>query len=269
MGEQVFDARPFVVYRSVRPKKTVLGKIYTGEYGDRSQILYSGTFTVDFSCYEPYGYLKYKAYDTYDNDGAGMYCGILEQNEMPDVPDETDGSFLIYNPGTEVCNTLIRIGGTTGDDGLTIKNITNETQCVLSSLPQDGYLEIDSDTGAVIHVDGDTRMIDFQYHNSGFLTQEPYGWNADDLVITTTSGSASVTLENKDIDCADLIGKYLRVNDTWLKIVSSNENTIVLASTVPRTETLITKAVSMNEIEITGADIVLSQFSIDYYPMIK
>lgn len=169
MGELEFDERPFVVYRCVRPKKTVLGKIYTGQYGD-SQELYSGTFTVEFSCYEPYGYLKYKTYDTYDKDGAGMYCGMLEQSEMPAAPAVTDRSFLIYNPGTEVCDTLIRIGGTTGAGGLTIKNITNETQCKLSSLPQNGYLEIGSGAGSVIHVNGNTRTLDFQYHDSGYLT---------------------------------------------------------------------------------------------------
>lgn len=194
---------------------------------------------------------------------------MLEQSEMPAAPAVTDRSFLIYNPGTEVCDTLIRVGGTTGAGGLTIKNLTNETQCKLSSLPQNGYLEIGSGAGSVIHVNGNTRTLDFQYHDSGYLTQEPYGWNADDLAVTTTAGNTNATVENGDMDCADLVGKYLRVNSAWVKIVSSNENTITLASAASRTETLLTKAVSMNEIEITGTNISLSQLSINYVPMIK
>lgn len=87
--------------------------------------------------------------------------------------------------------------------------------------------------------------------------------------MTTTAGNTNATVENGDMDCADLVGKYLRVNSAWVKIVSSNENTITLASAASRTETLLTKAVSMNEIEITGTNISLSQLSINYVPMIK
>lgn len=104
-GYLVFDERPFVKYY-VRPAKTVPGKSYTTRHEGVSQDLYSGTFTIDFSAYEPFGMLSYKYYTDYDEDGAGLYCGILEENEMPGEPTTAARSFLVYNCGTETCNTV-------------------------------------------------------------------------------------------------------------------------------------------------------------------
>lgn len=91
-GELIFDDRPFVYY-NVRPTKTVTGKIYTTRHEGYSNDTYSGTFTVTFTAYEPFGFLKYKSYTNYDNDGAGLYCGILEQGEMPTAPTAASRSF--------------------------------------------------------------------------------------------------------------------------------------------------------------------------------
>jgi len=73
--------------------------------------------------------LQYKAYEDYDPEGASVYCGMLHNDEMPAEPTTGSRSFLLYNPGTETCETLIRIGGSAGTNGITIKNSTNDTEC--------------------------------------------------------------------------------------------------------------------------------------------
>jgi len=182
-----------VVYRSVQLKKAVAGKEYTHRYDEFPHDTYSGTFTIEFSIYDPYGYLKYNTYENYDYDGAGMYCGMLEKDEMPEDPSVNTRDFLIYNPGTETCETLIRIGGSAGEDGVTITNNTNGSECKLLSLPSSGYLEIDSFHGTVVHVEGDNRTLDFEYHDEGYLTLASYGKRTDEVMATTQSGSATVT----------------------------------------------------------------------------
>lgn len=151
-GELIFDERPFVYYK-VRPGKTVDGKKYASRHAGMSQETYSGTFTVTFTAYEPFGFLKYKSYDGYDTDGAGIYTAMLETNEMPPAPTASSREFLLFNPGTEECGTILRIGGS-APSGLVIRNTANGNECRLLSLPEQGYLEIDSTKGTVTHVNG-------------------------------------------------------------------------------------------------------------------
>lgn len=209
LGELVLDERPFIIYRSVQLKKTIPGKLYTTQDLEYPHDVFSGTFTIEFSLYEPYGYLKYKYYTSIDEDLAGFYCGMLEKNEMPSVPSTSSRSFLMYNPGTETCETLIRIGGSVGSGGLTIMNQTNGTECKILSLPSSGYLEIDSFHGAIVHVNGESRTLNFEYHDEGYMNLAPYGRKLNDVVATTTSGSSTVTLDNCKVD-KYLVGSYIR-----------------------------------------------------------
>ena len=98
--------------------------------------------------------------------------GLLPSSEMPDAPEATDSSFLLYNPGTQPCNTLLQIGG--AGTNITLSNAANGTFCKLHSLPETGYLEIDSALGKVTWVHDDERDTFFEYHNEGYLTLAPY-----------------------------------------------------------------------------------------------
>lgn len=197
-----------------------------------------------------------------------MYCGMLEKDEMPEDPSVNTRDFLIYNPGTETCETLIRIGGSAGEDGVTITNNTNGSECKLLSLPSSGYLEIDSFHGTVVHVEGDNRTLDFEYHDEGYLTLASYGKRTDEVMATTQSGSATVTQANCKIDDS-LIGKYIRLGNAWLKIEATDEDTVTVSSALAKSETVITKITGMNEISISGSNLNLTKLEIDYYPMMK
>lgn len=119
--------------------------------------------------------MTYDRYNTLDTDGAGRYCGIIDASEMPPPPGLNDAYFLLYNCGTQPCDTIIRIAGT-AKNGLTLSNRTNGQKCSLVSLPDPaiGYLEINSTYGTVELVNGATRSTQFEYHDDGFLRLESY-----------------------------------------------------------------------------------------------
>ena len=129
-GRLIFDNRPFVYY-DVFPWKKPEGKIYpTGNTNESSvdTTLWSGTMTLFFKAYEPFGKMLYKAYDQYDLEGAGIGTGIVAQTDMPPAIQPSVGDYLVYNPGTETANTVIRIAGS-APNGVMIRNYTNGTAC--------------------------------------------------------------------------------------------------------------------------------------------
>ena len=193
---------------------------------------------------------------------------MLKNDEMPAEPTTESRSFLVYNPGTETCETLIRIGGTVGTNGVTIKNDTNNTECKQLSLPSDGYLEIDSFHGEVVRVNGIIRVLEFEHHDEGYMTLASFGEKLTEVMATTTAGSQRVPLSNCKVD-DHLIGKYIRLNNDWIKIEAVEDNTITLASAAAKSETVTTKITGMNEITVSGDGLTINQFEIDYYPMIK
>lgn len=129
-GRLIFDDRPFVYY-DVCPWKKPEGKIYpmgNSNEGSVDSTLWGGTLTLFFKAYDPFGKMLYKSYDDYDFDGAGISSGILETSQMPPSIEAITGDYLVYNPGTETANTIIRIAGS-APNGVMIRNYTNGTAC--------------------------------------------------------------------------------------------------------------------------------------------
>ena len=264
-GKLIFDDKPFVYY-NVRPSKIVDGEIYTILTG-RGEI-HSGTFTVTFSAYEPYGFMTYKQIDDgVDLKGAEIYSGILPAEQMPALISETSTSGLIYNCGTQPCNTLIQIGGTGTD--IVISNETNGTFCSLLSLPESGYLEIDSRLGKVTWVHNEQRDVFFEYHNEGYLTLAPYLPKQFNVGVEYKKGSATVSFYGLT-SLENYLGKYIYLEDAWHKIVSVSEEdgTAELDTAITANGATLTKIVTMNEIKITGTGMTLNKLSIDYTPVI-
>lgn len=223
---------------------------------------------MTLSAYRPYGYLDKKYYTGLDDGGLGQYCGILRQSMMPAAPTTSSRSFLLYNCGTQTCNTIFRLSGT-ANSGLTITNNTNGTSCALTSFPSTGYLEIDGDLGSVTWVHGTSRDLAFNYHVSGFVTLAPYMAYEDEVVVSYTSGSTSVSRANGAVFDEMFVGKYLYLGGAWRKIVSVNSSGVATVDSAPSSGGIIqTKVVTMNEIAITGTDITLTRLEVDYSPMI-
>lgn len=172
-GQLVFDDKPFV-YWDVRP-----GKIPVGNWYMDNNDTHSGTVTLTFNCYDPFGHLTRK-YNTPSNtgvhdDGASDYCNLIMYDEMPADPVPTDTSFNVYNPGTEECGLTIEISGTTSNP-FRFFNATNNTECVFESLPADGlHVKINGENGYVMTkmAGSDFGENGYAYHDRGVVRLSP------------------------------------------------------------------------------------------------
>lgn len=169
-----------------------------------------------------------------------------------------------------MCNTVIRIGGSVGSDGLVITNETNGSKCKLSSLPSDGYLEIDSYYGTITHVHGETRALDYQYHDEGFLSLDPCGIVMKDVGLHLTRNTKEVRAIN-DVLPDSCIGRYLWVRNGWHKITGrgASEHAITIEDTMNVTGYYAGIIATMNKITVTGQSISLNTFSIEASPVIE
>ena len=193
---------------------------------------------------------------------------MLPAEEMPDEPSSPwSGHWLFYNPGTQPCNTLIQIGGF--GTNVSITNHTNGTACKLNSLPESGYLEIDSKLGRVTWVHGDDRDLFFEYHNEGYITLDSYLPREFQVDASYTQGSDEVGFYAFPAT-EKLIGKYILLGDSWHKIVSASEeaSTVEIDTNMQTTGAELTKIVTMNDIEVTGTNLSLNRLTIDYSPII-
>lgn len=202
-GRLIFSNMPFV-YWNVRPTRLVNGELYIdGDY-------YSGTFTVTFSAYEPFGYLMRKSNGQSDNDNANDYCDLISTSSMPAAPTTSSRSFQVYNPGREVCGMSISVSGSVSHP-IEFLNTTNSTSCVLQSLPSSSLiLEINGETGLVTtHTSGSTSYeYGFAYHDRGYVKLNP-GYNTIQILEQNNSGGwvtpTTLTLTSIAIDYAPRI----------------------------------------------------------------
>lgn len=263
-GDQIFDDRPFVAYSAVVWKKPA-GKVYSTHNEGEFEITYSGTITIYFKCHNPYGRMLYTSYKDYDTDGANKHCGIISESEMPPIAKAEPGTYLIYNPGTEVCDTLIRIGGF-APNGLTISN-SNGDKCVITLLPTSGYLEIDSDYGTVKLMPNDEMA--FEFHNDGFIRLDPCIPYYSDVIASFTSNSNIVSLPAFSIN-KSLVGKYIRLSGEWIRISSiTSDGNIIVGKRMQSSGVEQTMIVNMNEQTISGDNVSLNQFEINYVPLLR
>ena len=78
-GTLIFDDMPFV-YWNVRP-----GKIPAGNWYLDNGETHSGTVTLVFNAYNPFGYLtrKYNSQTQHSTDGSTDYCNLIDVDDMP------------------------------------------------------------------------------------------------------------------------------------------------------------------------------------------
>ena len=201
MGKLKFDDMPFVEW-NVRPTKIVPGKKYL-DCG-----LYSGTFTLTLTAYDPFGYLTRKYNQEGDDDNAQDYCDLIDEEDMPPDPTTSSTSFDVYNPGREACGLTIRISGSTSNP-IEFLNTTNKTRCILESLPTNNLiLDVDADYGVIstyVASNPNNKDFGYAYHDRGFVRLDP-GLNHIDIMEKTTGGSwtspTTLSMNSIEIDYA-------------------------------------------------------------------
>lgn len=171
-GKLIFDDMPFI-YWNVRP-----GKIPVGNWYLDSNESHSGTVTITFNAYEPFGYLLRKANGTSPSgDHSEDYTNMIMFDEMPADPTTSSTSFDIYNPGTEECGLNLEVAGslTTGYK-FRFFNETNGSYCAFESLPENNIrVEVNGDTGYIsTHLaNSDQSENGFAYHDKGVVKLSP------------------------------------------------------------------------------------------------
>lgn len=267
-GRQAFDDRPFVYYDAVVWKKPT-GKVYCHGDSDRIETTYSGTMSIFFKAYNPFGKLDYVTYENYDMDGCEMFCGMIEQSMMPPNPDTDSRNFLIYNPGTIKSDLLIRIGGK-APNGLKIVNETTGEQCVLLGLPDSNdYLEIDSETGSVKSLPTLANGFAFEFHDSGYIRLAPSCPYDRNVSVVYDGGSNDIFFPAFCVD-ESYIGRYIYIDEAWRKIVGiRDDNTAIVLTQPARSGAEDTMIACMNNISIFGEGIELTKLEFSYIPYVR
>jgi len=265
-GKLIFDDRPFVYYNA-RLAKVVEGKIYTANHEHKwgTETLYSGTITITFKAYDPFGKMTCISYDEYD-EGAMARSGIIKTDEMPPSILPSVGDYLVYNPGTEITDTVIRIAGT-APNGLTITNRTTGDVCKIVSLPSALILTINSESGAVSTSD-DPNGFAFEYHDMGYIRLAPCIPYERDVAVSYIAGSNIINFTIFELS-EENIGQYIRLNGEWLRIISVKGKSAVISKNMNVTSAEYTTLATMNEISIEGEGAELTLFEMEYEPCIR
>lgn len=268
-GTLIYDNKPHVYY-DVRPVKRIEIKQYT--HRELGVLLYSGTFTITFRCYDPFGKLFAPFYDGECTPELLATTGILPASMMPALPAPGDTAFLAYNCGTEKAPLMIRLAGDVGD-GLTIVNETTGQTCKVVGLTADGtppgaYIEINSETGQVWFIKGPEQELAFHYHDLGYLHLAPCTPFVRSMRVTYTASSRTITTDGGFLPVME--GQYLFLAGHWMEIRQVKDAcTAQLRSMMTSTGMADTPVVTMNKISLRGDSVALSRLEIEYMPRVR
>lgn len=275
-GVLTFDDMPFV-YWNVHPAKIPAGNWYID-----NNDTHSGTVTITFNAYEPFGYLIRKSNNGQD-DGSEDYCHLINTSDMPTAPTTSSRSFDVYNPGTETCGMTIDIKASASNP-IRFFNETNGTYCVFSSFPTGNlYLNIDGDTGYVGTHLANAAPTDngFAYHDKGIVRLEPNYGRSD---IQYKNGAKNGTEYQLDLVgypvTAALRGGELKLSGgakLTIQSISTAFNRVYCTAsttvTLPATGMCSIKTVNKLKIQekisgswTTPTSLTVSAISIDYRP---
>lgn len=249
-GYLIFDDRPYARY-TVRPNKAPDIKDYTQFVG--TERVFSGTMTIYFAAYYPFADLIETTSDNASPEALAD-LDLLPSSMMPTIIQPIRSNVLIYNPGTETGNSIIRFSGSAGSEPITIINNENGDTCTITA----GYstttrieYEFDSKLGrAAIHnfITGQ-YSINSRYHDDGFIHFEPNRIIRKNIQVRTTSGSSVV--QGYGSFSNEMVGAYICIDDEWKKIINvTNNSSLTIESSVSTTTSVRTNVVTMNHLTI-------------------
>ena len=254
----------------MRPVKRVEIRQYTHRVDEADR--YSGTFTISFRCYDPFGRLLRTAYEGSCGEAELIQTGILPVHMMPPAPALTDRQCLLYNCGTERAHTRIQLAGDVGE-GLVIDNVTTGQQCRIVGLkadeiPPGAYIEADSFTGQVWLVMGEERELAFHYHDLGYIMLAPCTPFIRSMGMRYTAGERQIEADGAFLP--HMAGQFVYLDNAWRKI-HRVESAHIAHLTQPLTVTgwTDTPVAAMNEIWLRGENIDLTEFKIEYAPRVR
>lgn len=268
-GTLVFDERPYAKYEVV-PTKKIEFREY-GHYDETGTLRRSATFTITFTAYSPFAELDLTGTDSIT--AAYKDEWVLPDAALPSAPSPEATQFVVYNPGTEKADTIIRIAGASGDK-MTIRNAATEQECTIMGMTRGNttdankWIEIDSATGQVWLVGAATRELSFVFHDDGYIQIAPcspyIGAN-----ISYTTGSRTIT-STEDVFTEEMVGQYVYLAGNWRYIGQvTDSKTAVLNAEMGSTGTGYGYIVPMNLITISGDGVELTKLEVEVKPRVR
>ena len=247
----------------MHPTKRIQISLYSSDLPEGTR--YSGTFTATFTCYDPFGRLLKSELDTASTEAELSETGLLSAEMTPEAVTTGSSFFLLYNPGTEVGHSIIRLTGDVGEDGLLIRNLTTGQKCKVvnlkaNSLLKGACLELDSEKCQTSIVLGDESELAFPFHDEGYITLAPCIPFIRSIEVSHTAGSKAVTSDGAF--AAHMEGQYLYIGGWKCIRQVTDGNIAILSAAVESTGATQTPVVTMNEIEITGGE-GLTRFEVE------
>lgn len=268
----MLDDRPYCYYDAV-----VGAEMSIEEYPVTTQngMKYSGIFTVTLIAFEPFGKLTEKTIAFGDTSGAYEETGLLPEDMMPAAPTPDAETFMVYNPGTEKCGLILKLGGETGKKTVTFTNEATAQKCTVTGLTD----VLTTDSSMWVEVDGErmqtryggaaTSEINYLYHDDGYITLVP-AEPVKDLAVAYEAGSGTVRSLDGSFE-KDMEGKYIYVEGDWRKVsLVRDEWEMETIWRAAATGSESTTVAAVNRITITretGA--TLSRIDIDYQPKVR
>lgn len=254
-GQLIFDERPFLSYTATVTAMT-RPEVHSAN---------SGFVSIQLTAYYPFAVmdrLSVGSMEEYGNQYEELLSqatGILHQSKTPaSVIDTEDGitqekNILLYNPGDERADVIIRIAGDVGG-GVSIFNSATGHRCTVKglTLPTTSnvgkWLEIDSRSGKVYMTNGTTAAMAFLYHDDGFIQLE----GSNPITRNIHVSYEGDLVMSAGLFTADMLGKYIYINSEWKKIADYyNPNTIKIDYVFSSPGTQTQDVVKMNYITIT------------------
>ena len=269
-GELSFNDRPLVYYDVV-----VTGIPEAEAYWDGQSpwSTFSAKMTFKMTAYNPFGILSaYFADESEEAQRAKEYSGLLDSDLMPSHTITEAGTYLFYNPGNYESDTILNIAGT-ASNGITIRNLTNGDVCTLTELPEDPeYLQINSTLGTVHELPAFPDALAYAYHDEGYIRLAP-GLPRRNIRFLKHNNDPG--FQNNEITTESILtksdeGRYVYLGGKWVRIAHiKDSHTAVVSESMLVTGLETTTMVTMNEIQISGNSITLSEFELECIPLVR
>lgn len=270
-GRLVFQKRPWVWYAvtvvSVNPAQMT-------NY-------MNGVVTIQLKAYYPFGRMDKLGYGAEDEmlDTLLNNSALLEESKVPSPIVIAEGeeleeqkTVLLYNGGTERADVAIEIAGDVGE-GVTIANPATGESCKFVSMNKSDtthagkYVVCDGINGKTVLTNGMNGVINYMYHDEGFVTLEPAFPIKRNIRLTYTAGNAKIRSE-KAVFTPDSVGQYVYLAGKWCRLASwINEHEMNMTPAPQKDGIEETEMVRMNEIVITPtASMSLTRLNFVYSP---
>lgn len=280
-GKLVFKQRPWCYYYAT-----------VTEVDDKELFNYlNGSIKVTMKAYYPFARSDYLYFPQNRNNYFKVMesTGFFDKEEMMPTANIVGStritqrtSFMLYNPGTEYADVGIEIAGQ-GIKGVVIENLTTKQKCRFMAFKEEdtternAYIYYDGINGKCVMKTQTGTELNSLYHDYGFISLAP-GFPVERrlVVASTTSNSARISYNlyaedlGEDISFAQerYIGKYMYINNKWLKITDvTDEHTMILSGNPGASTMQKVTIATMNELVVyPDVTMNLSRLNFNYKP---